>query len=59
MQAENHRDGSGKEPRLLDSPLAGDSQIHVQIDTLAADLQAYGTVQALEHLIGSQVLELQ
>ena len=59
MQAENHRDGSGKEPGLLDNPLAGDSQIHVQIDTLAADLQAYGTVQALDHLIGSQVLELQ
>ena len=58
MQAENHRDGSGKEPGLLDSPLAGDSQIHVRIDTLAADLQAYGTVQALEHLIGSQVIEI-
>ena len=57
MQAENHRDGSGKEPGLLDSPLAGHcSQIHVRIDTLAADLQAYGTVQALEHLSGSQVL---
>ena len=44
---ESHMDGSGKEPRLLDSSLAIHcSQIHVQIDTLAADMQTYGTVQA-------------
>ena len=47
VQVESHRDGSGKEPGLLDTSLAVHcSQTHVQIDTLAADMQTYGTVQA-------------